>query len=293
MALPAFDVFKDPELHLGLEIYCELAGRRIRELSARAEKLYGELPAFKPLRAGLTGEVLLKHNAEGIAQMAMANRTGEWVPYHATLVQRGVAYARAGIQLADWTDFLRQMLTFALDLVFEELGGDPARLKATSKAVTTLFYTLVQVVGQTFVDTHGQTIIAQQVALMELSTPVLVVGERVLLVPLIGALDASRMAQLQPTLLSTIRSQRAKAVVLDVTGVAHVDTAVAQRLGGCIKAARFMGARVLVSGLSSELSQAMVLLGVAIPGAETFTALDGALASVLGSGLAVAPARAN
>jgi len=276
-----FDVFQDPELRQGLQLYSEMARRRIREISARTEEAYRQVAGFAPMLSGLTGDVMLKQNTENVERVYLGAHGADWEPYASNLRQRGTLYARAGVRLADWTDFLRRVLAFALDLVFEEHGKDAVRLRAVVKATTCLFDVIVQVIGQTFVDAHREIIREQEAVLRGLSTPVLTVGDRVLLAPLIGDLDEGRIAQLQREMLGSVRSQRARVVVLDVTGVAHVDTAVAQRLGACIKAARLMGARVLVSGLSSAISQAMVLLGVDLPGAETFTALEGALAAAI------------
>ena len=92
----------------------------------------------------------------------------------------------------------------------------------------------------------------------ELSTPVLGVLERLLIVPLVGALDADRARQLTDELLRRIRSGRAQVAVIDVTGVPAIDSAVAGQLVQTVEACRLLGARVIVTGLSSETTQALV-----------------------------------
>jgi anti-anti-sigma factor len=99
-------------------------------------------------------------------------------------------------------------------------------------------------------------------AIRELSTPVLAVHERLLIVPLVGAVDATRARHLTDELLRRIRAGRARVAVIDVTGVPVIDTAVAGQLVGTIEACRLLGARVVVTGLSSELTQALALSGV-------------------------------
>jgi len=277
------DVYGDPEVLQGLRLYSDLAKKRVREISAKTEELYRLVPSFAPLLRGLSGEAMVEQNAENIERIRAAAYEGSWEPYLANLKARGTAYARHGVRLEDWTEVFQRLLAWVMDLVVDDAGGDQARLRAMLKGTSCLFDTVVQVIGQTFVEEHGAIIRHQQAALRELSTPVLAVGERVLLVPLIGDLDEGRISHLRSALLDAIRANRAKVVVLDVTGVAHVDTAVAHRLGAVIKAARLMGARVLVSGLSSEISQAMVLLGTDLPGAETFTTLQLALADAGGA----------
>jgi anti-anti-sigma regulatory factor len=99
-------------------------------------------------------------------------------------------------------------------------------------------------------------------AVRELSTPVLVVLERLLIVPLVGALDADRARQLTDELLGRIRSGRAQVVVIDVTGVPAIDSAVGRQLVATVEACRLLGARVIVTGMSSEGTKALVATGV-------------------------------
>jgi len=103
-------------------------------------------------------------------------------------------------------------------------------------------------------------------AVRELSTPVLVVLERLLIVPLVGALDADRARQLTDELLGRIRTGRAQVVVIDVTGVPAIDTAVAGQLVRTVEACRLLGARVIVTGLSGETTRTLVATGVDLRG---------------------------
>lgn len=103
-------------------------------------------------------------------------------------------------------------------------------------------------------------------AVRELSTPVLVVLERLLIVPLVGALDAGRARQLTDELLRRIRSGRAQVVVIDVTGVPAIDSAVAGQLVHTVQACRLLGARVIVTGLSGDTTGALVATGVDLRG---------------------------
>ena len=103
---------------------------------------------------------------------------------------------------------------------------------------------------------------AAAAAVRELSTPVLSVRERLLIVPLVGSLDSDRARQLSDALLSRIRTGRALVVVIDVTGVPVIDTAVANQLVQMVAACGLLGARVVVTGLSSEITQALVTAGV-------------------------------
>ena len=102
----------------------------------------------------------------------------------------------------------------------------------------------------------------QQEAIRELSTPVLQVRERLLILPIIGVLDGQRARQLTEQLLRGIRTNRARVVVIDITGVPAIDSTVANHLVQTVDASRLMGASVIITGLSSEIAQTLVTLGV-------------------------------
>ena len=121
---------------------------------------------------------------------------------------------------------------------------------------------IANTVGVSFVERRERVIRQQQEAIRELSTPVLQVRERLLILPIIGAIDAQRARQLTEQLLRGIRANRAKVVVVDVTGVPAIDSAVANHLVQTVEASRLMGAGVIITGLSSEIAQTLVTIGV-------------------------------
>jgi len=111
-----------------------------------------------------------------------------------------------------------------------------------------------------FVQERERTIVEQQEAIRELSTPVLRVRDRLLILPIIGAIDPQRARQLTEQLLRAIRSSRARVVVIDITGVAAMDSSVANHLVQTVEAARLLGAAVIVTG-QGGIEQAERLLG--------------------------------
>src|SRR5207249_5206647 len=113
-----------------------------------------------------------------------------------------------------------------------------------------------------FVQERERTIREQQEAILELSTPVLQVRDRLLILPIIGVIDPQRARQLTEQLLRGVRNNRAKVVVMDITGVPSVDATVANHLVQTVDASRLMGANVIVTGLSSEIAQTLVTIGV-------------------------------
>ena len=132
-------------------------------------------------------------------------------------------------------------------------------------------------VGVSFVEQRERIIREQQAAIRELSTPVLRVRDRLLILPIIGGLDSQRARQLTQQLLSAIRETRAKMVVIDITGVGMIDLTVANHLVQTIEAARLMGGRAIITGLSSEVAQTLVDLGVDLSMMQTVGDLQGGL----------------
>ena len=154
---------------------------------------------------------------------------------------------------------LRDVLARSL---FSKYRGDFALLSRVLDAYEPAANRIANTVGVGFVQERERIIRQQQEAIRELSTPVLQVRERLLILPIIGVIDSQRARQITEQLLRGIRSNRAKVVVIDITGVPSVDANVANHLVQTVDASRLMGASVIVTGLSSEIAQTLVTIGV-------------------------------
>jgi len=128
-----------------------------------------------------------------------------------------------------------------------------------------------------FVQERERIIRQQQQAIREVSTPVLQVRERLLILPIIGIVDSERARQLTEQLLRGVRSNRARVVVMDITGVPSMDATVANHLVQTVEAARLLGATVIVTGLSPEIAQTLVTIGVDLTKMNTVGDLQGGI----------------
>ncbi len=128
-----------------------------------------------------------------------------------------------------------------------------------------------------FVQERERVIREQQEAIRVLSTPVLQVRERLLILPIIGVIDPQRARQLTEQLLRGIRMNRAKVVVIDITGVPVMDETVANHLVQTVEAARLLGATVIITGLSPEIAQTLVTIGVDLGKMNTVGDLQGGI----------------
>lgn len=123
---------------------------------------------------------------------------------------------------------------------------------------------------------------AQKQALRELSTPIVPITEDVIAMPLIGSIDTSRAQQIMEKLLESINHYGAEAVIIDITGVPVVDTKVADHLIQVTRAARLLGARCILVGISPEVAHTIVSLGVDLSGLITRSDLQSGIEYALG-----------
>ncbi len=124
---------------------------------------------------------------------------------------------------------------------------------------------------------QDEIIAAQQSTIRELSTPIIPIDDRTLIVPLIGAIDSARATQMTQTILQAISDYHADAVIIDITGIAVIDTGVANHLVQTAQAANLLGARVTLAGMSPEVAQTIVQLGVNLAQLSAQSSLRAAL----------------
>jgi rsbT co-antagonist protein RsbR len=186
------------------------------------------------------------------------------------IIPRGVeTHEVVGIVL-----LLRDVLARSL---FEKYRDDFALLNQVLDAYEPAANRIANTVAVSFVQERERVIRQQQDAIRELSTPVLQVRERLLILPIIGVLDSQRARQLTEQLLRGIRTHRAKVVVIDITGVVDVNVDVANSLVQTVDASRLMGAGVIITGLSAEIAQTLVTIGVDLTKMNTVGDLQGGI----------------
>lgn len=126
-----------------------------------------------------------------------------------------------------------------------------------------------------------QVISAQRDAIRALSTPLIPLSERAVLLPLIGGIDSARAEQVIESLLQGVERHRAEMVILDITGVDIIDTQVANVLLQAAQATRLLGAQVILTGIQPRIAQTLVGLGVTLAGIQTRGTLQAGIAAVL------------
>src|SRR5207248_6891255 len=169
---------------------------------------------------------------------------------------------------------LRDVLARSL---FKKYQSDFGLLSRVLDAYEPAANRIANTVAVSFVQERERVIREQQEAIRVLSTPVLPVRERLLILPVIGTVDPLRARQLTEQLLRGIRTNRARVVVMDITGVPAMDATVANHLVLTVEASRLLGATVIVTGLSPELAQTLVNIGVDLSKMNTVGDLQGGI----------------
>ncbi|WP_239805358.1 STAS domain-containing protein [Croceicoccus hydrothermalis] len=172
----------------------------------------------------------------------------------------------------------------------ERLKEEPDRLVNEILLVTTAIDAFAIYTTEVFIREREQVIERQRDEMLELSTPVVELWDKVLTLPLIGTLDSLRAQEVMENLLEAIVAKQAEVVIVDITGVKTVDTQVAQHLLRTAAAVRLMGAQCIVSGISPKIAQTMVQLGVDVGEVKTRSSIRNALTDALTAvGVAIRP----
>lgn len=188
------------------------------------------------------------------------------------LLQLAAGNADARLPAPEGDDPLAQ-ITVALNLFADELAlareTELERSRQLEQKITEL--------------ERSQELVAQQnQAILELSTPVLEIWRGVLALPIIGLVNAERGEQITSQLLETISRTGARTVIIDLTGLAALDTLAAHKLLGAVSATNLLGAQVILTGISPENARTLVGLGLDFEGIATARTLEAGLAQALG-----------
>jgi rsbT co-antagonist protein RsbR len=140
----------------------------------------------------------------------------------------------------------------------------------------------VVMLSQVFIVAHERMIQAQALQIRELSTPLIPLHAGILALPLVGTIDSYRATQIMESLLVGIAEQQADVVIIDITGVPVVDTGVGNHLLQAAQAAKLLGAQVILVGISTEVAQTMVQLGINLTQIVTLATLEAGITYAFG-----------
>lgn len=194
----------------------------------------------------------------------------------------GAHHAKIGLSLTSYFAGMSKSLNF-FQTVIEKYDDSDSHYNTQQIALAKLVHLETAVVVEAYTNMTQQKIEQQSRTLIEMSTPVTSIWDGVLMLPIVGILDSKRAQDLMHTVLAKIGETRAKVIILDISGVAVVDTAVANHIIKITKASKLMGCDCIVSGLSPAIAQTIVELGIDVDSLSTTSTLSDALENSLTS----------
>ena len=265
-------------------------------ISAEIRTAAQAIPDFVEILRTLSPEDSARQNAVSLGLQRAAIIEGRWDGYVTLLTEQGIAYAKLGVGFRAWFD----LVAVFRDLVHARLIAasdlDVAFVTLVGQGMNRFMDIALGSIGEAYIAAKQEIIGDQQEAIREISTPVLQIREQVLILPIVGVVDTHRARQITESVLKAIRARRARAVVMDVTGVPLVDSKVAKHLAQTCEAARLMGALVIVTGISQEIAQTLVTIGADLSNVRTLGDLQSGIEEVerlMGLGLLGATADPN
>ena len=193
----------------------------------------------------------------------------------------GQYFAQTGVPLEVHNELLFSLFESFYQSYKRKGLNTGARVQTISRMSRTVL-DIISEVHNSFIQSQLEE---QNEALRELSTPVAQIAKNVLLLPLVGFIDSKRAKDMMEAMLSNIAEQQAKVFILDISGVAIVDTAVANHLIKMTKASSLMGCHCIISGVSGPIAQTIVELGIQIDEIDTRGSMRDALAAALNRNL--------
>jgi rsbT co-antagonist protein RsbR len=196
---------------------------------------------------------------------------------------REISRSRAiqGFSPNETASFVFSLKQPLFDLVRRELGAQPQEVADETWRISLIVDQLGLFTMEAFQQSREEIIARQQQELLELSTPVVRLWDRILALPLVGTLDSARTQVVMESLLERIVETGSEVAIIDITGVPTVDTLVAQHLLKTVAATRLMGADCIISGIRPQIAQTIVHLGVDLGAVITKATLADAFAVAL------------
>lgn len=223
----------------------------------------------------------MDHESEakaGMNALESAVRSGDLSGYYAEQRARTAELADQGIPFGVVGRALTEVVNPVAGALESSYPDDPERSIRALKALHKLEREFLLMAGGAYASTREDAVESEYLhAIRRLSTPVIEVWDEVLVMPLIGVLDTSRAQQMMEHLLERIVERQSRFVLVDITGVPTVDTAVAEHLIKTTKAGNMVGAETILVGISPQVAQTLVRLGVSLGDIATFTDLRSGL----------------
>jgi rsbT co-antagonist protein RsbR len=250
----------------------------LAQLHSEQTGLRGKIEAGELRGQAETFVRLLSHATESGTQVT---HDGQWSPVLEFLEEISQSRAVQGFNAEETARFVFSLKKPLFAAIRRKASQNADALAQETWQASELLDKLGLHTVNAFIKGREQVIRRQQEELLELSTPVVKVWDKVLALPMIGTLDSARTQVVMESLLQRIVETGSELAIIDITGVPTVDTLVAQHLLKTVTAIRLMGAECIISGVRPQIAQTIVHLGVDLQGVMTKANLSDALALAL------------
>ncbi|NME69648.1 protoglobin domain-containing protein [Flammeovirga aprica] len=196
--------------------------------------------------------------------------------YVATRKSVGEVHARIGLSQEIYLAGVDHFLSLFIEILLAQ-DWDREKIDRIRRALNKIVHMDMTIIVQSYEHVVNQKITAQSKTLMAMSTPVTQLWDGLLLLPVVGLIDSRRAQDIMDNTLNHISQHHAQSFILDISGVAVVDTAVANHLIKITKATKLMGCECIISGLSPAVAQTIVELGIDVGTIKTTANLKAAI----------------
>jgi len=186
----------------------------------------------------------------------------------------GTAHERIGLPPKLYLGAYRRYLELIHAKLLDHFQGNEAEATNALSSIRKIIFFDMALAIDTYIAAYLETMTRHQAAIRELSTPVIKVHDRILLLPIVGTVDTQRAHQIMETVLVEVVEQQAKVMILDIAGVPVVDTKVADHILKTTAAVQLLGAQTILTGISASVARTVVQLGVEITRMHTRSKLS-------------------
>jgi rsbT co-antagonist protein RsbR len=186
----------------------------------------------------------------------------------------GAAHERIGMPPNLYLGAYRRYLALIHEKLRNHFKGNEKECANALESVRKIIFFDMALAIDTYIAAYLETMTRHQAAIRELSTPVIKVYDRVLLLPIVGTVDTQRANQIMEAVLVQVVEQQAKVIIIDIAGVPVVDTKVANHILQTTAAVQLLGARSILTGISASVARTVIQLGVEITRIDTRSKLS-------------------
>jgi rsbT co-antagonist protein RsbR len=186
----------------------------------------------------------------------------------------GTAHERIGMPPKLYLGAYNRYLALIHARLLDHFKANPSEAERALASIRKIIFFDMALAIDTYIAAYLETMTRHQAAIRELSTPVIKVHERILLLPIVGTVDTQRAHQIMETVLLQVVQEQAKVMILDIAGVPVVDTKVADHLLKTTAAVQLLGSQTILTGISASVARTVVQLGVEITRMHTRSKLS-------------------